>query len=562
MMKLRIQALALIASFGLASCGGGTSSGSHNSITPPTVQGHAKAQFLVHWPGRRTSTAIHGHGGPKTISPSAQSLSVSVNGGPLQITNRPSGGFPTTTVVTIDAPVGTDAVDIKAWDLPGAQGNVLDAVVTSQLIVANATNTINATLDGICAAMLIAPVSGQPFAETNSSTVTLPNGSTTSILNSLRIVGTSPESFTITPIDADGNTYVSSAGAPVINLSESGPIHHVAIAANTTGGVTTFTLTPLQGEASSVTTTLTATSPQCGSGTAFANNQVSLGVSGAIYVADTHSIFAFDQDGNAIANVNVGYPVSGVAFDSTLNQIDLVTSSGPTTGFGQLFQFTPALAQTATGTLNVTVAKNSKTTCNAIGQIAVNASSNVLVACPSSVPGTNAGKIRVVSVTSSGGVATTTDITAGSPKWLVNGNTAMYDASSVLVEPSGNVLVGDAESSGYYFDPTGTYLNATYTSSFTDFAYDSQFSDVLGVQNSTNLYLLANNPQTYVNSFNLPNNTSLIAFNPANDAVYALTSSGLLSSFTGATPNGNTLTPLTTTGFAGLAAPTEMIATP
>ena len=549
MMNKRFTTFSLIASLALASCSGGSGTGS----IPHTPSSAAKAQFVVHWPKKSTTSGRR----TQSISPSAQSISISVNNGTAQVTNNPGGG---TSNITIDAPVGTDTFLIKAWDLPGAQGNVLDAVTTSQNIVANATNVVNATLDGICAALLIVPSPNQPFAETNSSTVVLPNGQMTSILNSLRIVGTAPEIFTVTPVDADGNAYVSSAGPPVLEVTESGTTRHVSIASSTSGGVTTFTLTPLVGEPTGQTTTLTVSSSQCGGGTPFATNSVTLGVVGAVYVGDTNSVFAYDQDGTALATVNTGYPIAGIAFDTVLNQLDVVTKSGPTSGFGQLYQYSPIMTQTATGTFNVTLGKASKTICNALGQIAVNPSSNILVVCPSLSPGTNAGHVRVVSVSSSGGVATTTDITPASPKWT-NGGTPLYNPTSILVEPGGNTVVGDVSTNGYYFDVNGNYLNATYSSQWTSFAYDSQLGDLVASYNVTSLYLLAFNPQTYLNSFNSLASINLLTYNPANQYIYGLNTTGNMSVYNINSSNGTTLQPVPVTGFTGLLAPAQFTST-
>ncbi len=476
-MKARALAVALVLSFGATACGGGSSKVAGLPPTGSNSGQTTKTQFVIHWPAKKGQSNARKR---QSVSPSALSISVTVNSGTPQVANNPGGG---TSAIPIDAPIGTDTFVIKAWDQPNGQGNLLDAATVSQLIVANSTNTVSAALDGVCAALLVEPVPNQPFLETTTAQISLPNDQQQSIVTALRLVGTQPESFTVTPVDADGNAFLSSGGQPVITVAESGGVSHVGISSAQSGGVTTFTLTPKIGEPSGETTTLSATSSQCGSGTPWAPNSVSLNVIGAVYVGDTDSVFAFDQDGNAITSVNTGYPLTGVAWDATHGQLDVVTSSGPTSGFGQLFVYSPALVQTATGAFNVTVLKAAKKTCNALAQIAVQPpSGNILAACTSSSPGTNSGFVRVVSVSVSAGVATTTDITPAAPKWT-DGGTALYDPGDILVEPNGNVLVGDLQTSGYYFDPNGNYLNSTY-SDWTSAVWDSESSTVWAVINN------------------------------------------------------------------------------
>jgi len=552
-MKTRAQTAAVLAAFVLASCSGG------GRMTPAPSGGGsgqtAKTQFVVHWPAKNAKSGLRK---TQSISASAQSISITVNSGTPQIANNPGGG---TSSIPIDAPVGTDTFVIKAWDEANGQGNVLDAATVSQLIVANATNTVNATLDGVCAALLATPVANQPFLETTTSQITLPNNQQESLVTGLRLVGTQPESFTVTPVDADGNALLSSNGPVVVNVAETGGTAHVGISSSQSGGVTTVTLTPKLGEPSGQTTTLSISSSQCGSGTPWAPNSVALNVIGAVYVGDTQSVYAFDQDGNSILSVATGYPISGVAWDSTHNQLDVVTSSGPTTGFGQLYVYTPALSQIATGAFNVTVQKNSKTTCNALAQIAVQASGNILVACPSTTPGTNKGFIRVVSVGISGGVATTADITPASPKWTQSG-TALYDPVSPMVEPNGDVAVADAQSSGYFFDPNGNYLNAGYNY-FTSYAYDPELQNVWGANsNNVSIWQLTVNTQTYLNNWSVGATPILVAFDPADQYLYALTSQGGVTVYAVHQATYSTLPQVVVPGtFAGLAAPVQAVST-
>ncbi len=208
----------------LAACGG-------NSHTTPALHATAKARvpvsITIRWPQRAASAsaaAARRSAGtsrrPAFISPSAASVVVEVNpdaptAGPITFANAPARGGSST--IAIDAPVGADVFVISVYDAPqsagetSAAGNELGRVSVSQTIVANATNTLNATVIGTVAAIRIGPAANQ------ANVVPVPG----SAPQSYELVGRAPATFTVAPLDADGNVILQPDAPPAIALAPS-----------------------------------------------------------------------------------------------------------------------------------------------------------------------------------------------------------------------------------------------------------------------------------------------------------------------------------------------------
>jgi virginiamycin B lyase len=148
----------------------GCSSHGTSSVMPvpnkPISAQKASAVFVMHWP---SPTPAAGARHPLYLSPSTQSISVSVNRGLAQVSNRPTPPSGSTTI-TIDAPVGTDTFTFKTFDQFNAQGNVLSTSTITQQIVAGTANTLNATLNGVVAKIVLSlsvptPPAGTPTSE-------------------------------------------------------------------------------------------------------------------------------------------------------------------------------------------------------------------------------------------------------------------------------------------------------------------------------------------------------------------------------------------------------------
>src|SRR6185312_7002853 len=88
-----------------------------------------------------------------TISPSTQSIGVTVNAGTQQIFNATptANGCQATQsgtqcTVTIDAAVGNDSFDVSTYSGTNATGAILDHTAFNYTIVADTTNTLTITL--------------------------------------------------------------------------------------------------------------------------------------------------------------------------------------------------------------------------------------------------------------------------------------------------------------------------------------------------------------------------------------------------------------------------------
>jgi virginiamycin B lyase len=164
-MRSYAIASTIVACAALADCSGGGRTATVPTVVSPSVQPAAKAAqvaFTMQWSSAATSSLRRG---PKFVSPSAQSISVTVNQGVAQILN-----FPQTTL-TLDAPVGTDLFTFVAYDAPAGQGNVLGRAAVTKAIIDGAANTVAAVLDGVIASLSIAlsnptPNAGTPTAIT------------------------------------------------------------------------------------------------------------------------------------------------------------------------------------------------------------------------------------------------------------------------------------------------------------------------------------------------------------------------------------------------------------
>lgn len=150
-MRARAAVCAIVLSMMMASCGG---HGGGSAMLPPSAPTHPIAQheqvkfsFLV--PAKTVSAARRA----ETISPSTQSIGVTVNAGTEQVFDAlptspgcSPGETGTTCTVTIDAAVGNDAFVVNAYSGTGATGQILDRTTFNYTIVLDTTNTIAITL--------------------------------------------------------------------------------------------------------------------------------------------------------------------------------------------------------------------------------------------------------------------------------------------------------------------------------------------------------------------------------------------------------------------------------
>jgi DNA-binding beta-propeller fold protein YncE len=217
----RLQQLASLGlALSLAACGGaGTSALLPGANAPgaPAHQGQpALAQVVIKIPAKPAAKAAARSSRPAFVSPATQSIAVQVDSGtptvqnltstsPNCVVSEPLGAL--TCTVPIPAPAGAHTLTFVTYDRTGGLGNKLSASSIAATILANRTNTVNVTLDGIPASVQVVPL-----APTNAFAGSLVSGFAFS---------GSAVPILITALDADGN-YIVGTGAPSLIVSVTG----------------------------------------------------------------------------------------------------------------------------------------------------------------------------------------------------------------------------------------------------------------------------------------------------------------------------------------------------
>ncbi len=511
-----------------------------------------------------------------------------MNGGAPTIVNKPTvSGSPSSTSVSIPAPAGNDSFTFTAWDEVNGTGNILDQATTSQDILANENNSLSVVLDGVCAALVPTLNASSIYAETNSITTPLTSGTRT-ILKSARLVGQVTQSFAFTPVDADGNTILTTAGTVPISVTESGPTPHVTIAASTSStSNTVFNVTPFAAEPDGFSTQLTASSPNCGSGSTTLPNSFALSTSAAMYVGDiiTNGVYAFDQDGKQIALLaTFPTPPYAVAYNTKSNYIVAITGSqsnglfafetlSPTGSVLGSGTFTPSGYKPNNST-NPPYEENPQPTSAAYNPV------NGLFAVGigiGQVSGSNLVNGNIVNVAISGSTAT--------PENSVF--SGLEQPESITILSNGNVAVNDYYEHGVYeFTQNGTSVGSvsvTPPSYVFDLTFDSLRGNLLAsyldnTQNSTTYpgAILSTNPSlSFDQTFTVPMETngiaSAVAYNPGTDELYFFyaqegdeAQAGLVTKFPASAvySGGTSTSDLPYGAFASLEQPTSVTVVP
>jgi hypothetical protein len=547
------RAAAAIAIGGLSACSG---SGMSSSTVPPrpivassapaNTSSQTRATFTIHW----TSTSGGSIKRRDTISASTQSVSVSVNGGPVTVVNKPVlTASPVATSVSIPAPAGNDSFAFTAWDEVNGTGNILDQATTSQDILANENNTLSVVLDGVCAALVPSLATTSIYAETTTASTQLASGTRT-ILQAARLVGNTTQSFAFTPVDADGNTILTGGGTAPITVTESGPTHHVTIVPNATGATNTiFKVTPLVAEPDNFSTQLTASSPNCGSGTTALPNSFALSTSAAIYVADYYKgIYAFDQDGTQIAQLSTSQAITALAYNSKSNYLVALTGSSSNGLFAfQTLSPTGSVLGSGTFTPDGYEANNSTTPPYRTNPLPYNAAYNPL-------NGFFAVGITSGTTSSDNNVDGNVDLVSisGSTATTEGGFSGLVLPQALAVLPNGDVAVADEGGNNNVdlFTQSGSLINAvSLEPNFAAaIAFDSLRGNVLAsyaIYNSSSTsysyygatFTVASIPPiSLTRTFETPNNMqqpSTAAYNPGNDELYFFYDDGLQGLVTG-----------------------------
>jgi hypothetical protein len=567
--NIAMRGCALVSLAALAACsGGGTPSAPiANPVpvsSPPAPAGATRTSFTIHWPAAKQRTGRTS----KAISASTASITVAVNGAAPTVVNKPTlSGSPSSTTISIDAPVGIDSFTITAWDQPGGAGNKLDSATVSQEIIANANNTVTATLDGICASLQTYVYTASSYIQTRTASVPLASGTVRSVLQSVRLVGPAAATFAVNQLDADGNVVVNSAGSVPIELSESGSTPHVTIApVSTNAGNNEFTLTPLVGEPDGFSTTITAASPNCGTGTTTFPNSFALSTSAEIVVADEKAgVIAFDQDGTQLAKLSTTAGIVGLAYNSKSPSFVSVETTSATTG-GITFQ-TFSTTGTSLGSGKITLSSSFE---NPIGNIAYNPVNGYYLVdlreYTDSSSTTHYGAVKEYTISAS----TATAITPTGTSPFNQGPPPPYDPDCFAILQNGDVIVGDDMTDSYLYDQNGNYLgNSAYEA--TTLTLDPVRNNVIDSYNSTYAYVLPESTLSNIGTFYYPGYSTLLStgptasvYSPGNDTVYffAPNYAAGVQDYTAEFSASNVPSTLPLTAFAGLTEPTEAVALP
>jgi len=239
-----------------------------------------QATFTIRWTNAAASASVRRR---DTISPSAQSIAVLINGTPGALANR--GPNPTQTIPLI-APVGNDQFIFNVYDGLNGQGKLLGSATVQQLIVDGAANSVTASIQAVCSVTNVAYANDDPLVKATYG----PSGTIASTLQSIVLAGQLPATLIVEPEDVDGNVIIEGTGGTV--------------PATITGSATVapvdgahIKLTPLSGSRSTTPDTLTVSAPTCPSTT------VAVQHSPAIYVENTsNDVSVYDWYGDEVAS--------------------------------------------------------------------------------------------------------------------------------------------------------------------------------------------------------------------------------------------------------------------
>lgn len=282
--SLRFGSAAILAALLPACSGGGAglTPGHRSSNAARTTQ----ATFAIKWTNAAAPASVRHK---DTISPSAQSVVVTINGSPGGLVNR--NGSPSQSI-TLAAPIGTDQFLFTVYDQPSGLGHLLGSATVIQQIVDGAANVVTAVIQAVCTVTNVSYVAG---SDPVVWTVYGASGIYAQTLQSIVLAGQAPATLTIEPEDVDGNVIISGTGGTVPNT-----ITGSATVTQING--TSISLTPKSGARSTTPDTLTVAASGCPSTT------VGVQHSPAIFIQGSLGVVTIDWYGDVIGQ---GYPVAG-----------------------------------------------------------------------------------------------------------------------------------------------------------------------------------------------------------------------------------------------------------
>lgn len=290
---LRFAPACLLAA-SLSACSGGGA-----NVAPSPHQASAagkttKASFTIQWTNPSAPTSVRHR---DTISPSAQSIVVLINGAPGALANR--NGSSTQTIPLI-APVGNDQFIFNVYDGPNGQGHLLGAATVQQLIVDGAANSLTAVIQAVCATTNVQYAGDDLLSHVVSAG---PGGVYAASVQSAVLAGQSSATFVIGPEDADGNVIIAGSGGQVAySITGSASVQPIDGAH--------ISLTPLTGARTTTPDTLTVAAPTCPTTT------VAVQHSPAIFVESTSgAVFALDWYGDLLFSTRLSLGDTLIGYD-------------------------------------------------------------------------------------------------------------------------------------------------------------------------------------------------------------------------------------------------------
>jgi hypothetical protein len=313
----------------VAACSGGGSipssagfagAGSGAAAAPSKKRRAGKARIRIRIPHKKR----HGKHG-RYISPSTKSISITVgNAQPIVANLTPASpncevvASYTQCTIVVEAPFGTVNFSFATYDLVGAAGNKLSANTVTEDVVSGATTPLNVTLGGIAKSISMTPSITAP-AVTGSQAA------------GYTMYGNVVHSFTVVPLDADGNDIIG-PGAPSVSVTAPPAAQKLGVATpapatpNQWGLISAYAPTnPLTPLAATVTASVT---PVPGSGGSAVSAPVAFTLYQPwVYVTDysDDTLYVFDERGDEIdlgPNAWVGIPSpGGISYDPHNQQL-------------------------------------------------------------------------------------------------------------------------------------------------------------------------------------------------------------------------------------------------
>jgi hypothetical protein len=180
-------------------CSGHIGTGNLPAVPAYQAAPTANITIAIKWPSSAQSGA-----NPAFISPSAQSVTVAVNGTLIATINAPPPGQPSQ-AVTAAAPLGSDVFSMKTYDGANATGTMLGQVDETFTVADGQANNIALTVIGIATSIAVVPEPNQPLLLGDA-------------VSGYRIAGNRGVVFDVTLKDADGNTILN-GGQPPLGVS-------------------------------------------------------------------------------------------------------------------------------------------------------------------------------------------------------------------------------------------------------------------------------------------------------------------------------------------------------